>query len=82
LTFFENNYQGTLSLRAYLTDSNFRYSLPVVAKALRDIYRIGGVTSLNGVLIGTGDIHVRVGLARAWSGQPGRCTVMINGMYR
>ena len=28
-----------------------------------------------------GDLHVRVGLARAWDKQPGKCAVMINGVY-
>ena len=82
LAFFENNFQGTLSLPAYLTDSNVCYNLPVVAKDLRDTYRASGIANLNGVFAGVGYLHVRVGLARAWSGQQGKCTVMINGVYR
>ncbi len=81
LEFFENDYKGEKSLRAYMTDSNTRYSLPVVAKYLRESYRSKGAAPLNKLLPKSGNLHVRVGLARAWAGQPGKCTVMINGVY-
>ena len=81
LQFFEDNYGGNRSLRAYLTDADTRYSLPVVAKNLREIYRIDGPNAVNQYLPNAGNLHVRVGLARAWPGQPGKCTVMINGVY-
>jgi hypothetical protein len=81
LEFFENDYKGNKSLRAYMTDSHGRYSLPVVAKNLRELYRSAGAREVNKLLPKSGDLHVRVGLARAWSGQPGKCTVMINGVY-
>jgi hypothetical protein len=81
LQFFEDNFDGKRSLRAYITDADTRYSLPVVAKDLRELCRAGNVASVNQFLPNGGVLHVRVGLARAWSGQPGRCTVMINGVY-
>jgi len=81
LEFFENNYKGEKSLRAYLTDPTGRYSLPVVAKSLREAYRANGPGGVSRLLPNRGFLHVRVGLARAWAGQPGRCTVMINGVY-
>lgn len=81
LEFFEDDYQGKKSLRAYITDGDARYSLPVVAKTLRELYRSKGVAAVNALLPKRGNLHVRVGLARAWSGQPGKCTVMINGVY-
>ena len=81
LEFFEGDYKGKKSLRAYLTDKDVRYSLPVVAKNLRELYRSKGVAAVNKLLPRNGDLHVRVGLARAWSGQPGKCTVMVNGVY-
>jgi hypothetical protein len=31
--------------------------------------------------IATGELHVRVGLARAWEDRPGRCYLMINGVF-
>lgn len=81
LEFFEDDFKGNKSLRAYMTDNDARYSLPVVAKNLRELYRSKGVAAVNKLLPKSGDLHVRVGLARAWSGQPGKCTVMINGVY-
>jgi hypothetical protein len=64
-----------------MSDNEARYSLPVVAKNLRELYRAKGVAAVNKLLPKTGKLHVRVGLARAWSGQPGKCSVMINGVY-
>jgi hypothetical protein len=79
--FFENDYKGEKSLRAYVTDEEAKYSLPVVAKSLREFYRANGAKSVNTLLPKFGKLHVRIGLARAWSGQPGKCSAMINGVY-
>jgi hypothetical protein len=81
LEYFEDDFQGKKSLRAYLTDANATYNLPVVAKELRELYRSKGVAAVNRSLPSSGDLHVRVGLARAWEAQPDKCTVMINGVY-
>jgi hypothetical protein len=81
LEFFENDFGGKKSLRAYMTDDEARYSLPVVAKNLRELYRSEGVAAVSKLLPKSGDLHVRVGLARAWSGQPGKCTIMVNGVF-
>lgn len=81
LEFFENDYKGEKSLRAYVTDKDARYNLPVVAKNLRELYRSKGVEAVNKLLPKSGNLHVRVGLARAWKQQPDKCTVMINGVY-
>jgi Dual OB-containing domain len=81
LTLFENNYQGKRSLRGYLDDGNACYDLPVVGKTLREAYRLNGVDAAKQLLPAQGDIHVRLGLARAWPGQPGKCSLMINGIY-
>jgi len=81
LTLFENNYQGKRSLRAYLDDGHACYNLPVVAKDLREAYRANGVGAAQQLLPAQGGVHVRLGLARAWPGQPGKCSLMINGIY-
>ncbi len=81
IEFFENNYRGEKSLRAYMSDSEARYSLPVVARSLRELYRAGGSMAVNQSLPSSGILHVRVGLARPWRDQPDKCTVMINGVY-
>ena len=81
LTLFEGNYQGKRSLRAFLGDGNACYNLPVIAKNLREAYRLNGVGAAQQLLAVQGDVHVRLGLARAWAGQPGKCSLMINGIY-
>jgi hypothetical protein len=81
LNLFEDNYQGKRSLRAYLGDSHACYNLPVVAKSLREAYRLNGVNTAKHLLPVRGNVHIRLGLARAWAGQPGKCSLMINGIY-
>ena len=81
LQFFEDSYQGKTSLRAYIDDGNGCYNLPIVAKSLREAYRQGGVGNAQQLLPQHGNVHMRLGLARAWPGQPGRCSLMINGVY-
>jgi hypothetical protein len=81
LEFYEDDYPGGPSLRAYLEDSVDRYSLPVVAKSLRETYRSKGPSGVNQLLPNRGYLHVRVGLARASVSQGERCVVMINGVY-
>ena len=68
LEFFEDDFKGKKSLRAYMTDNDARYSLPVVAENLRELYRSKGVAAVNKLLPKTGNLHVRVGLARALVG--------------
>jgi hypothetical protein len=81
LEFFEDDFEGTKSLRAYVTDSDAKYILPVVARDLRELYRSKGVAAVNQPLPAAGNLHVRVGLARPWDKQPDKCVVMINGVY-
>ncbi len=78
---FEDNYQGKRRLRAYLSDGDACYNLPIVASHLREAYRSGGVSGAEQALPARGLVHVRLGLARAWPGQPGKCSLMINGIY-
>ena len=79
--FYEGNYKGKRSLRVHLTDDEETYSLPVVAKDLREKYRQEGADGVNALLPKRNAVHVRVGLARAWEDQPEKCTVMFNGVY-
>jgi hypothetical protein len=81
LTFFEDDFRGRKSLRAILDDGRARYNLPVSSAALRELYRTSGVATLMERLPNRGNLHVRLGLARAWSGQPDKCFVMINGVF-
>ncbi|RWP48987.1 hypothetical protein [Mesorhizobium sp.] len=78
---FEDEYQGKRSLRAYISDGDACYNLPVVAKSIREAYRVNGIAGAQQSLPTQGSAHVRLGLARAWAGQPGKCSLMINGIY-
>lgn len=81
LELFEDDYRGKRSLRAYLDDGDACYNLPVVAKSSREAYRANGIAGARQLIPSHGSLHVRLGLARAWSGQPGKCSLMINGIY-
>lgn len=81
LDLFEDNFKGKLSVRAYLDDGQARYNLPIVAKNLREVYRSNGISAVQQLLQEDGEVHVRLGLARAWAGQLGKCSLMINGIY-
>ena len=45
LEFFENDYKGDKSLRAYMTDNDAKYSLPAVAKNSARIVSLDGSDS-------------------------------------
>ena len=77
---FEDDYQGKTRLRAYIDDGDACYNLPVVARNLREGYRLHRVDGARRTLPANGRVHVRLGLARAWAGQPGKCSLMINGI--
>lgn len=81
LTFFEDDFKGKKSLRAIVDDGRARHNLSVSSASLRELYRTSGVATLIERLPNRGNLHVRLGLARAWSGQPGKCFVMINGVF-
>ena len=80
LNFFVNTFNGQSKLRARLEDSADVYDLPVSSHALHQIYHAGGAAAVNAHLPRAGQLHVRVGLARAFAAQPGKCTAMINGV--
>ena len=68
-------------LRAILQDEDGRYDLPVVSHTLLEQYRSKRIEEMNAMLPPAGDVHVRVGLARAWEERPGECFVMVNGIF-
>jgi hypothetical protein len=77
LSFFEDDNK----LRAYLDDGSGRYKLAVTSRALKETYRANGIEGVIASLPYQRQLHVRVGLARAWGEQPDKCYVMINGVY-
>jgi hypothetical protein len=68
-------------LKGILGDGTAVYKLAISAKSIKETWRDGDARAVIRLLPNGGPLHVRVGLARAFAGQPGKCTVMINGVY-
>lgn len=81
LSFQDDEFNGKRQLKAILDDGGSRYKLAVSSAALKEAWRAGGLAAIQQALPHGGLMHVRVGLARAWAGQPDKCYVMVNGVY-
>jgi hypothetical protein len=68
-------------LKATLHDGAATYKMAVSCRALREIWRSGGVPAVQKKIPAGTKLHIRVGLARAWEDEPDKCYVMINGIY-
>lgn len=68
-------------LKAVVNDGHNAYVLSVSARTLKEQYRNGGADAANALLPNGARLHVRLGLARAWSSHPDKCYVMVNGVY-
>lgn len=68
-------------LKATVVDASGAYQLAVSSHALKAIWRNGGVQAIQRALPQSGQLHVRVGLARAYNVAPDRCSAMVNGVY-
>jgi hypothetical protein len=68
-------------LTVTLDDGDQRYRLPVSSRALREVWRDGGLAALAQTLPAEGPLHVRVGLARPFGDSPDKCYVMLNGVH-
>lgn len=68
-------------LRALVTDAEGTYKLPVVGHEVSKFYREQGVEALNRSFKKKGNLHIRVGLARAYTQYPDECFAMVNGVY-
>jgi hypothetical protein len=67
-------------LKAVLNDGTARYQLPVSSHLFKDAWRKGGLAGATSLLPKRDILHVRVGLARDFEGQPNKCYLMINGI--
>jgi len=67
-------------LLAVLDDGTDRYQLSVSSHIFKKAWRKGGVAGATSMLPNRSLLHVRVGLARDFEGQPNRCYLMINGI--
>lgn len=69
-------------LKAVLDDGEARYVLSVSSRVLKEAYRAGGAAAAAAATLPMGgNLHVRLGLARAWSSHPDKCFLMVNGVY-
>jgi hypothetical protein len=76
LSFVENDDR----LRALLRDAETRYELPVVSRALREMWRAEGVAAVRRMLPLDTALHVRIGLARGRGEHADKCYAMLNGV--
>lgn len=69
-------------LKAHLDDGQAAYKVSVSARPFKEAFRNGGVAAANALLPAQGNLHVRIGLARAWPpNHPTQCYTMINGVH-
>jgi hypothetical protein len=68
-------------LKGVLSDDIASYKLPITSRVLKEAWRNGGLNAVNRILTAESDLHVRLGLARAFNEQPDKCYVMINGVF-
>ena len=81
-SFYEDHYNPDKpKLRCRFLDGPSRFDLAVSSYRLRLRWRQIGVVEMNAKQGDFGEVHVRVGLARAW-GDNNRCYLMLNGLYR
>ena len=67
-------------LRALLRDAEARYELPVVSRALREVWRAEGVAAVRRMLPVDTALHARIGLARGRAEHTDKCYAMLNGI--
>lgn len=67
-------------LVAVLDDGTASYQLSVSSHIYKKAWREGGVAKAASLLPNRTKLHVRVGLARDFEGQPNRCYLMVNGI--
>jgi hypothetical protein len=67
-------------LKAVVSDGQDRYKLAVSSRVLREAWEQGGLAAAEAVLPARQQLHVRVGLARTYQGEPVKCYMMLNGV--
>jgi hypothetical protein len=66
-------------LKAVVSDGRDQYKLAVSSRSLREAWERGGLAAAGGALPAREQLHVRVGLARTYQGEPVKCYMMLNG---
>jgi hypothetical protein len=67
-------------LLAIINDGTASYQLSVSSHIYKVGWREGGIAKAASLLPNRSKLHVRVGLARDFEGQPNRCYLMVNGI--
>jgi len=67
-------------LLAIVDDGTDRYQLSVSSHIFKNAWRDGGVAKATSMLPNRSLLHVRIGLARDFEGQPNKCYLMVNGI--
>jgi hypothetical protein len=75
----ESNWDGKRKLRALVNDGASIYDLSIPAEALGNQWRAEGLQKVQAAVRSSGRLHARIGLARAWGGNP--CYAQVNGLY-
>jgi hypothetical protein len=78
-TFHESVWDGKRRLRSRINDGLVTLDLSITSVSLRDEYEKFGLERLQDRFSRVGRLHLRIGLARAFPGQPGKCFVQLNG---
>lgn len=68
-------------LKIILDDGSARYKLAVSSFALKTAWRQGGLGAAEQALPATRQLHIRLGLARAFDNPPEKCYLMMNGIH-
>lgn len=68
-------------LKVVLNDGTAQYKLPVSSLALKSAHRQGGVRAAQQALPPSAQLHVRLGLARAFGNPADKCYMMVNGIH-
>jgi hypothetical protein len=66
-------------LKAVVSDGQDQYKLAVSSRVLREAWEQGGLAAAEALLPNREQLHVRVGLARTYQGEPVKCYMMLNG---
>ncbi len=67
-------------LKALVNDGQFTYKLAVSSLALKSAWGQGGIPAVIHALPNAGQVHVRLGLARAFDMPAHKCYMMVNGV--
>ncbi|MGH6680812.1 MAG: hypothetical protein ACREDL_18210, partial [Bradyrhizobium sp.] len=68
-------------LKAVLNDGHARYKLAVSSVVLKTAWRQGDLAAVQQALPATQQLHIRLGLARAFGNPPDKCYLMVNGIH-